>query len=44
LGDDINSIIAETHRRFGEGMKVAVKITLIATSTGLINTGKKQFL
>ena len=50
LGDDINAglsgemkihpnqIIAETLRRFSQGMKVAVEITIMAAEAGLIDT------
>ncbi|HID57267.1 TPA: hypothetical protein EYP37_12105 [Candidatus Poribacteria bacterium] len=50
LGDDVNSafgvkspnqIVCETLRRFCQGMKVAVEITLMAADAGLIDVSKE---
>lgn len=50
LGDDVNSafgftapnlVIAETLRKFGQGMKVAVEIVLMAADAGLLEMDKE---
>jgi len=40
-GWSANQIVAETLRRFSQGMKVAVEITLMAAEAGLIDVEKE---